>query len=130
MNTADSETPIEAIPSPAVVEAPQPLGNRLCSNRHCRKGPDGTPGVLSGRQKYCSAYCRVDVCRRKQPKPEQIEKAKRKRRRDAKYTSHSERQKAYQARHSLAGAPRHIRESLRDLQRMRAGRAEMVNGHV
>jgi hypothetical protein len=104
MNTAASETPVEAIPTPAVIEAPQPPDSRLCSNPRCKKGPDSTPGIVKSRRaKYCCRYCRVDVCRRKRrSKPEQVEKPKRKRRRDAKYTSHSERQSAYQARHSLA----------------------------
>jgi hypothetical protein len=70
-----------------------------CAHERCRKGPNGTCGMLkSPRAKYCGAYCRVDVCRRSRPKPEQIE-ITRKRRRDAKYSSHSERQRAHYARH-------------------------------
>jgi hypothetical protein len=72
----------------------------LCSNERCKKGANETRGVLkSSRAKYCCASCRVDVCRRSRPKPEQIEKPTRKRRRDAKYSSHAERQRAHYARH-------------------------------
>lgn len=72
----------------------------LCSNERCKKGPNDTHGVLkSSRAKYCCAYCRVDVCRRSRPKPEQTEKPASKRRRDAKYSSHAERQRAHYARH-------------------------------
>src|SRR5271168_1566954 len=109
VNAAANETPVEAIPTKAVIEAQQPPDSRLCLNPRCKKGPDGTPGIVKSRRaKYCCRYCRVDVCRRNRPKPEQAEKPKRKRRRDAKYTSHSERQRAYQARHSLAGYPQGI----------------------
>jgi hypothetical protein len=89
----------------------------LCSNPRCRKGPNGTRGELKGpRAKYCCPYCRVDVCRRSRPKPERIEKPSRKRRRDAKYNSHSERQRAYQARHSTSDLP----DAIKDYLRMRA----------
>ena len=72
----------------------------LCSNERCQKGPNDTRGVLkSSRAKYCCASCRVDVCRRSRPKLEQTEKPTRKRRRDTKYNSHSERQRAHYARH-------------------------------
>jgi len=71
-----------------------------CANERCRKGSNGTRGALKSSQtKYCCAYCRVDVCRRSRPKPEQIKKPTRKRRRDAKYGSHSERQRAHYARY-------------------------------
>jgi hypothetical protein len=64
--------------------------------------------LKSPRAKYCCAYCRVDACRRSRPKPEQTEKSIRKRRRDAKYSSHSERQRAYHARHRPYQLPQPI----------------------
>jgi hypothetical protein len=91
----------------------QPPHDGSCANPRCRKGPNGTRGILKSlRAKYCCPYCRVDVCRRSRAKPEQIEKPKRKRRRDAKYTSHSERQRAYQARHSTSDLPDAIKDYL------------------
>jgi len=82
------------------IEPPQ---DSLCANLRCRKGPNGTRGGLKSRKaKYCCPYCRVDVCRRSRPKPEQEGKPKRKRRRDAKYTSHAERQRAYDQARSCA----------------------------
>lgn len=102
----------------------QPPHEGVCANPRCRKGSNGTRGVLkSPRAKYCCPYCRVDVCRRSRPKPEQIEKPCRKRRRDAKYTSHSERQRAYQARHN----PYPLPEAIKDYLGMRAGSSK-VNG--
>jgi hypothetical protein len=99
----------------------------LCANPRCKKGPNGTRGIVkSQRAKYCCGYCRVDVCRRSRPKPEQIEKPKRKRRKDAKYTSPAERQKAYQARHSTADFP----HAVRDLLWMRERRARMVDKRI
>lgn len=84
-----------------------------CANERCRKGPSGTAGVLkNSRAKYCCAYCRVDVCRRSRPKPEQIEKPTRKRRRDAKYSSHCQRQKAYYERHRSEPLPESIKDYL------------------
>ncbi len=81
----------------------EPRQDSLCANPRCRKGPNGTRGVLkSQRAKYCCPYCRVDVCRRSRPKPEQVEKPKRKRRSDAKYASHTERQRAYDRGIALA----------------------------
>jgi hypothetical protein len=101
----------------------QPPLDGVCANPRCRKGPNGTRGVLkSPRAKYCCPYCRVDVCRQSRPKPEQIEKPSRKRRRDAKYTSHSERQRAYQARHSTSDLP----DAIKDYLGIKAGRAEVV----
>ncbi len=92
MNTAASETPVETIPTPAVIEAPHPAECPLCANPRCRKGPNGTRGVLkSPRAKYCCAYCRVAICRRKG-------KSGRKRRRDAKHASAAERQRAFRFR--------------------------------
>ena len=97
--------------------------DRVCANPRCRKGPNGTRGILkSPRAKYCCPYCRVDVCRRNRPKPEQIEKPSRKRRRDAKYNSHSERQRAYQARHSTSDLP----DAIKDYLWMRARRVGVV----
>jgi hypothetical protein len=111
---------------PAMVP-PESPALRLCSNPRCNKGPNGTrEKVKSQRAKYCCGYCRVDVCRRSRPKLEQIEKPKRKRRKDAKYASHAERQRAYQARHSTADFPPEIR----DLLRMRDSRARMVAKRV
>ena len=123
---SNAETP------PASVLAPSESAPiRLCSNQRCKKGPDGTPGIVKRRRaKYCCRYCGIDVCRRNRPKPEQAEKPKRKRRRDAKYISHSERQKAYRARHSVAGLPRHMRDRIRDLAWMKATRAGMVAGRA
>jgi hypothetical protein len=84
----------------------------LCSNERCQKGPNDTRGVLkSSRAKYCCTYCRVDACRRSRQKPEQIEKPTRKRRRDAKYSSHFERQRAHYARHRYV-LPQPIKEYL------------------
>jgi hypothetical protein len=92
VSTAETATARE----PASSERPS---YGLCANERCKKGPNGTRGPLkSSRAKYCCAYRRVDVCRRSRPKPEHIEKPTRKRRRDAKYSSHSERQRAYHAR--------------------------------
>ena len=86
-------------------EENQPPHDRLCANPRCRKGPNGTRGVLkSPRAKYCCPYCRVDVCRRNRPKPEQVGKPKRKRRSDAKYASHTQRQRAYDRARSWARA--------------------------
>jgi hypothetical protein len=49
---------------------------------------------------------------RNRPKPKQIEKPTRKRRRDAKYGSHSERQRAYHARNSPYQLPQPIKDYL------------------
>jgi hypothetical protein len=59
---------------------------------------------------------------RSQPKPKQIKEPKRKRRKDAKYASHAERQRAYQARHSTADFP----HAVRDLLWMKERRARMA----
>jgi len=105
--TADQNTTVSG-PGPEQESNPhtrenQPPHDRLCANPRCRKGPNGTRGVLkSQRAKYCCPYCRVDVCRRGRPKPEQVEKPKRKRRSDAKYASHKERQRAYDRGIALA----------------------------
>jgi hypothetical protein len=99
-------------PVPAMAPSESPA-RRLCSNPRCKKGPNGTRGIVKSRRaKYCCRYCRVDVSRRGRPKPEQIEKPKRKRRSDAKYASHAERQRACQARHSTSHLPRGIRDLL------------------
>ena len=81
--TADQNTAVSG-PAPEQESNPQigenqPLHEGLCANPRCRKGPDGTRGVLkSPRAKYCCPYRRVDVCRRSRPKPDQIEKPTRK----------------------------------------------------
>ena len=55
----------------------QPPHDGSCANARCRKGPNGTRGVLkSPRAKYCCPYCRVDVCRRSLPKPSQRQSIK------------------------------------------------------
>jgi hypothetical protein len=113
-----------SVPAMALSESPE---LRLCSNLRCKKGPNGTRGIVkSQRAKYCCRYCRVDVCRRSQPKPKQIEKPKRKRRKDAKYASHAERQRAHQARHSTADYP----HAVRDLLWMKERRARMVDKRI
>jgi hypothetical protein len=105
MTTTDNQNITDSDPVPDHESDPhigehQPPHNGSCANERCKKGPNGTRGIVKRRRaKYCCAYCRVDVCRRNRPKPEQIKKPSRKRRRDAKYTSNSERQRAYQARH-------------------------------
>jgi hypothetical protein len=79
-----------------------PPRDSSCANLRCKKGPDGTRGAIkSKRAKYCSASCRVMVCRWSRPKHEQVEKPKRKRRSDAKYASDAARQKAYRDRHRV-----------------------------
>jgi hypothetical protein len=96
----------------------EPPNHGLCANKRCKKGPNDTRGVLKSRRaKYCCTYCRVDACRRNRPKPEQIEKPARKRRRDAKYSSHSERQRAYQVRHRSEPLP----QAIKDYLHMKAG---------
>lgn len=51
--------------TPVVVAPLQRTHYGLCKNERCRKGPNGTPGVLKSRRaKYCSASCRVAVSRR------------------------------------------------------------------
>lgn len=103
-----TETP--SGPEGAPSESPAP---HICSNQRCKKGPNDTPGIVKSRRaKYCCNSCRVDVCRRNRPTPERTGQRGRKRRRDAKYTSHAERQRAYQARHSLAGLPQGIKDLL------------------
>ena len=63
---------------------------------------------------------------RSQPKPKQIKKPKRKRRKDAKYASHAESQRAYQARHSTAG----FTQAIRDLLWMKERRARMADKRI
>ena len=116
-----AETP----PGPAVAPSDNPTF-RICQNQHCKR-LNGTPDVVKGkRAKYCSNYCRIDVCRRNRPKPEQTEKRERKRRKDAKYASHRERQRAYQARHSTADFPQEIK----DLLSMKARRPRVPDNRV
>lgn len=105
---------IEPASAPAVVPLGQPPNSRLCLNVRCKKGPEGTRGIVESRRaKYCCLSCRVAVSRREgRPKAVDLEKPKRKRRSDAKYSSHCERQRAYRARHSRAGLPRAIRDYL------------------
>ena len=103
MDTPANDTPVDASLPPTPLEPPQRPESRLCTNERCRKGPNGTRGVLkSKRARYCCPYCRVNVCRRNHPKPKQVEKPKRKRRRDAKYASRAERQRAYDEARSWA----------------------------
>ncbi len=92
----------------------KPPHDGLCKNERCKKGPNGTRGIVKSRRaNYCSAYCRVDVCRREAtPRPAPMEKPSRKPRSDRKYPSHAERQRAYQARHSTAGWPQGIKDLL------------------
>lgn len=88
---------------------------RTCANERCRKGPNGTRGeVKSRRAQYCCAYCRVDACRRNRPNYEQVEKPARKRRKDAKYGSHAEREKAYYDRHRPYQLPQQIKDLIAD----------------
>jgi hypothetical protein len=108
---------VETAPAREPVPPERP-SHGLCSNERCRKGPDGNRGVLkSSRAKYCCTYCRVDVCRRSRPKPAETEKATRKRRKDAKYSSHSERQRAHYARHRYL-----LPQPIKDYLAMRATR--------
>jgi hypothetical protein len=110
-------SPAETSPTRDLTPSDRPSPG-LCANERCKRGPNDTRGMLkSPRAKYCCAYCRIDVCRRSRPKPEQIEKRTRKRRRDAKYTSHCERQRAYQARHRSEPLP----QAIKDYFQMRAG---------
>lgn len=102
----------ESSPAPPVAPS-ESCEVRLCPNERCKKGPNGTRGIVTNRRaKYCCSYCRVDVCRRNRLKLEQIEKPKRKRRRDAKWKDHAERQRAYQRIHSTAGLPQGIKDLL------------------
>jgi hypothetical protein len=106
---------------------PLPADSRTCMNSHCKRGPEGTRGAVKSRKaKYCSAYCRVDVCRRNRPKLEHVEKPTRKRRRDTKYTSHSERQRAYHVRHR----PYQLPEAIKDYLAMKKGMSEAVGRSV
>ena len=103
---SNAETPPAPAGEPS--ERPAPV---LCANDRCKKGSSGARGIVKSRRaKHCCAYCRVDVSRRNRPKPEQIEKATRKRRRDAKYTFPSERQRAYYERHRSEPLPQAIKD--------------------
>lgn len=91
---------VDSNPRTEKIVPPQDSG--LCANLRCKKGPNGSRGAIkSKRAKYCSASCRVMVCRWSRPKPEHVEKPKRKRRIDAKYSSDAARQKAYRDRHRV-----------------------------
>ena len=104
-----------------------PPHDGVCANPRCRKGSNGTRGLLNSlRARYCCPYCRVDVCRRSRPKPGQIEKPKRKRKRrsDAKWKDDAEKQRQYHA--GLAGLP----EGIRALLSTKARRAGIVRTRV
>ena len=110
-------------PAPAQGSSERPE-SLLCANDRCKKGPNGTRGpVKNPRAKYCSPYCRIDACRRSRPKPQDVEKPARKRRRDTKYSSHSERQRAYYARHRSEPLLQAIRDYLETRARVAAKRA-------
>jgi hypothetical protein len=103
----------------------EPPHDGLCANVRCRKGPIGTRGVLKSRKaKYCCAYCRVDVCRRTRPKPERLEKPMRKRRSDAQYRPHAERQRAYDQARSWARAFRRSHFFKSDWDALKSGQTE------
>jgi hypothetical protein len=114
---------VPADPPDAGVEPSQSTVIRLCQNGRCNKGPNSTRGVLakSRRAKYCCGYCRVDACRRR-PKAEQVDKPARKRRKDAKYRTHAERQRAYYAKHRPYELPQQIKDYL-ESKAMRSGMA-------
>ena len=121
------EVSSDDIPTASAKEPLESPAFHSCHNPRCKKGPNGTRGIVkSQRAKYCCGYCRVAVCRRSRPKPEQFEKHTRKRRRDAKYNSHSERQRAYQARHR----PYPLPEAIKDCLAIKAGRAGVVGKRV
>jgi hypothetical protein len=72
----------------------------LCRNDQCKRGENQTRAtVKTKRAKYCCPSCRVAVSRRAGGSSVTDNgKPKRKRRKDAKYNSHSERQRAYELR--------------------------------
>jgi hypothetical protein len=73
----------------------QPPHDGVCANPRCRKGPNGTRGILKNpRAKYCSNYCRVAVCRQKRKL--WVSQLKRKRRSDAKWSSPADRKRDYE----------------------------------
>lgn len=90
---------VETVCLPTVVALLPPSDPRMCKNERCKKGPNGTLGIVMGtRAQYCSSSCRVAVSRREgKPAPKPIEERKRKRRSDAKYQSNAQRQRAYRA---------------------------------
>src|SRR5215471_5300971 len=50
------ESSVGQAPAPTVVPPCQPPDPRLCSNSRCKKGPEGTRGVVKSRRaKYCCA---------------------------------------------------------------------------
>ena len=64
------------------IEEIQDRSAGLCANERCKKGPNGTRGIVKSRRaKYRSGSCRVSVCRRQRPKPECAHKPNRKPRR-------------------------------------------------
>jgi len=89
---------VEMAPAEVSVTSSPISEPRLCGNSRCKKGPSGTHAIVtSTRAKYCSPSCRVAVSRREgTPRPREV--VKRKRRSDAKYSSHAERQRAYERR--------------------------------
>jgi hypothetical protein len=88
----------EVPPAPAVGPSESPAFPS-CANERCKKGLNGTQGIVrSRRAKYCSGACRVGVCRRHKPKPPDTDKPKRKPRKDKKHESHAARQSAYEWR--------------------------------
>jgi hypothetical protein len=102
-------------------EDSHPSRDSLCANAKCRKGPDGTRGVVKSRRaSYCCAYCRVAVCRRNRQQPKPFEKPQRKRRSDAKYASHAERQRAYERSRSWARSFRRTHFFKRDWDSLKA----------
>ena len=95
--------------------------DRLCVNARCQKGLGGTRGVVKSRRaSYCCAYCRVAVCRRNRQKREPVQKPQRKRRSDAKYASHAERQRAYERSRSWARSFRRTHFFKRDWDSLKA----------
>jgi len=118
---------VPADPADAGGEPSQNTVIRLCRNERCNKGPNGTRSVLakSRRAKYCCGYCRVDACRRR-PKTEQLEKPARKRRKDAKYETHAERQRAYYANHR----PYELSQQIKDYIESKALRSGMAVKHA
>jgi len=91
-NSQNALGPVVAVPT-------QPAEPRTCSNSSCKKGPEGTRGIVTRRNaKYCCPSCRVSACRREKPKPAPTEMPRRKPRCDRKYPSQAARQRAYDYR--------------------------------
>jgi hypothetical protein len=93
------QKPENALGPGVAVPTQPPSEPRTCSNLSCKKGPDGTRGLMRRRNAhFCSSACRVSACRRNRPKPEPTEKPRRKPRCDRKYPSQAARQSAYSYR--------------------------------